>query len=268
MKIKKGIITIVDTLGASSLNMDEIALYLKHRAQILKVINAVTEVGNQRFQEKYSNELNDAEIFTFGDTMLVALELPDQKDEIKDALNFLFLGLQAFQALSFVDNKALYRGSFSYGFYVTDADANTVMGDAVTDAASWYEQSNMPIVMATPKTQYFLDALEGKDAGLMVHTLCNYQVPLKNGIDRNSSVIDWMQPFLDEYLRSKILKIDCNHSEIREHIFKILAEMSVPKGTESKYDSLTKFIMDKTALYYKPDYQKFESESDKNPPQV
>lgn len=265
MKIKKG---IVDTLGASGFNMDEIALYLKHRAQILTVINAVTRAGKQKFQDKFNKDPNEAEIFTFGDTMLVALELPDHKNEIKEALKLLFVGIQAFQALSFVDNKALYRGSFSYGSYVTDTDANTVMGDAVTDAANWYEQSNMPIVMATPKTQFFLEALEGKAAGLMLHYLCKYPVPLKNGGNRNSSVINWIQPFLDDALRSNILKFDCNNSEVREHIFEILAEMTIPKGTESKYDNLTKFIIDKTALYHKPEYLKFESESDKNPSQV
>lgn len=262
MEIKKGIIIIVDALGASNLNMNEIAHYLAHRAQISKVISSIFEATKQKKTSEYCREINDVEVFTFGDTMLVALELPENKEAIKLALNLLFSGLEAFQALSFVDNKALYRGAFSYGNYITDVDANTVMGDAVTDAANWYEQPDMPIVMATPKTQYFLNALDGKENGLNLHSLCDYNVPLKHGKYRNCYIANWMYPFLEETLRRQILKIDCKNSEVRDHLFKILAEMTVPIGTEVKYDNLNVYVLNKTELYHTDHYLLFEQSED------
>ena len=73
----------------------------------------------------------------------------------------------------------LFRGTVSLGTFYVDDDTNTVMGQAVTDAAAWYESADWIGIHATPHATLAVQRLieQGEDA--LGHVLVDYAIPLK-----------------------------------------------------------------------------------------
>jgi hypothetical protein len=50
-----------------------------------------------------------------------------------------------------------FRGSIAIGTFYANEDTNTVMGQAVTDAAAWYDKAEWIGVHATPRASMLID---------------------------------------------------------------------------------------------------------------
>src|SRR5881628_2187217 len=87
--------------------------------------------------------------FTFNDTVLIILRTGAKEPTLRNISSF-FTILRKF----FVDSLAhqiLFRGAISIGTYYVNDDTNIVMGQAVTDAAAWYDKADWIGVHATPR---------------------------------------------------------------------------------------------------------------------
>ncbi|MBI1900490.1 MAG: hypothetical protein HYS13_05170 [Planctomycetia bacterium] len=79
-------------------------------------------------------------LFTFNDTIVVALE--SGVDNEYDAIKGFAKIVRRFISYS-LTKHLLFRGAFSIGSYILEENQNLIMGSAVTDAASWYDQPEL-----------------------------------------------------------------------------------------------------------------------------
>jgi hypothetical protein len=143
MKMKKGVVIILDLLGGKLEDRHEVDQFIKVRNEMKEnFIGKATKSAEIRKIEL------EADVYTFGDSIIYALSHTDDT-ESDDVLRSAILATR--QSLAYAISKGYpFRGALSYGKFYTDNDSNTVLGPAVNDAASWYDQTEIIGVIATP----------------------------------------------------------------------------------------------------------------------
>jgi len=100
------------------------------------------------------------------------------------------------------------------------------MGEAISDAASWYEKSEWMGLCSTPMTnnilEHYLDYERLNNAFFMIP----YPVPLKNGQKFELYTVSWAGRFFHN---------NTSLSDGRKYFLKLLKDQPVPLGTELKY---------------------------------
>jgi hypothetical protein len=243
LRKKYGIVVLLDALGASEYSEDQIKQFLSARQEINHLIrvlsgkNVTSKIGN-------IGKFHTPEIFTFGDTVIITIQLNSKKH--RNTHLFLFSFLMRRYIFHSFENGILFRGSFSIGSYIADSESNTVMGEAVSDAAAWYEQSEWMGLSSTPKTNTVLEYLVadiGAERGLdllrkdhhgYIHP---YDVPMKNGKSYNLYTINWPSAFFDEALLKGAKK-----KNGEQYFLELLQGFPVPKGTEDKYINIKRYF--------------------------
>jgi hypothetical protein len=230
VKRKYGAVILLDALGASRYTEEQIKKFLSARSEINSIVKSLaTELsGKGRF--------HSPSIFTFGDTIIITIQLGSKK-YIKAHIFGITLLMRRYLFHS-LGKGILFRGAFSIGHYIEDPDSNTVMGPAVTDAASWYEQPEWMGLSCTPKTNSVLEYhFAGSERQIDFRYLHTYDVPLKGGSTFNLHTIAWPSAFFDEHL----LKV-AEKSNPRKYFLEILKDLPVPKGVELKYENTKKYF--------------------------
>ena len=243
LRKKYGIVILLDALGASDYSESQIKQFLSARHEINK---SVKYISSKEFTKPFGDigKFHEPEIFTFGDTVIITIQLNSKKYRYEHI--FLFSILIRRYIFHSMEAGILFRGSFSIGDYIADSKSNTVMGEAVSDAAAWYEQSEWMGVSSTPKTNSVLEYLISDSSG--DDTLKNlqsgnfryihpYDVPLKNEKSLKLYTVNWPSAFHDEEL------LEHTNAKNAEHYFlEILQNFTVPKGTELKYLNIKKYF--------------------------
>lgn len=217
-----GMIAILDALGAASYSDEEIQKFLQSRNKVLDLLDQKIDGMADRI------ERSEIEVFTFNDTILIAYKSQMPRLDIIDTF---FIILRKFVVDSLSQN-ILFRGSVAIGSFYVDKETNTVMGEAVTDAAAWYDKADWIGVQATPKAtiiiQQWLETIEGPSP--RKHLMLDYDVPLKDGKSVRVKVVNWPKVFFVNTLTP------CRQGEKpREKLLTFLSNHSVPPGTEKKF---------------------------------
>jgi hypothetical protein len=229
---KFGIVAILDALGASDFPEEKINAFLKSRAEIINA--AIKERGEKL--TSIEPEFRTPSVYMFGDSVIVTLELDEHKKTSGCILGFAII-MSQFLFLS-MQHRILFRGAFSIGNYIEDANTNTVMGKAVSDAAAWYEKSDWMGLSCTPKTKYVLEHFCGtspfSDYG---NFLFEYPVPIKEGKLMNLYTIPWPRLFFSKK------KMEKHHKEDSGKWFvEVIKDFDIPFGTETKYENINKYF--------------------------
>ncbi|MFA5806021.1 MAG: hypothetical protein WC879_15395 [Melioribacteraceae bacterium] len=242
-KKKYGIVILLDALGVSGYNENQIKEFLSARQEINEIVKSLTITDTLK-EIGYIGKFYPPIIFSFGDTVVVTIELKSKKF-IKDHIWIVSLLMKRYLFHS-LEKRILFRGSFSIGNYIADSDSNTIMGEALNDAASWYEASDWMGIFSTPKTNSLLEYLycDYKKVNNMKHFhdngityLHSYSVPLKLGGNMNSYVINWPSAFFDKTL----LSIEGKENP-EKYFLEIMSSFTIPKGSESKYENIKKYF--------------------------
>ena len=193
MEQKQGIIAVLDALGAATYNDNEISKFLSSRERVLELMARKANAKNVRGDMN----IEFVKTFTFNDTVLIVYCTPGQPT-LNDILHFCLL-LRKFMVDSLVQG-ILFRGSVSIGNFYVDDHSNTVMGTAVTDAASWYDSADWVGINATPHATMVVKALlhGGKD---LDHVLVDYPVPMKGCPSLELKAVNWPKTFYVKGLR-------------------------------------------------------------------
>lgn len=224
-----GMVAILDALGAASYSDQEIQSFLKSRDNVLRLLDAKIEGVLGEINR------NQIEIFTFNDTILIAFKTNSQPPELKQIVAF-FTILRKFLVDS-LTHKILFRGSVAIGTFYAEKDSNTVIGQAVTDAAAWYDKADWIGIQATPKATIIIQRWVEKDSETKGHLMLDYDVPLKDGKSVSVTAVNWPQVFFVDSLTP------CSQSEKpREKLLQLLSEYSVPLGTEKKFFNTIAFF--------------------------
>jgi len=226
-----GVVAILDALGARFFSEDESKRFLESRKIVLKLLAEKADSEAVRLQK------DQITTFTFNDTVLIVLK-SIKGGPIADAPLRAFLRvLRKFIADS-LTHAILFRGAFSIGPFLIDAHSNSIMGEAVADAASWYDKPDWIGVHATPRA--YLDILKRMESGTRIDdwksAIVEYGVPLKNGTV-DSKVVNWPKIFLTQNTSV------CEDKETpRECVLRHIGKHRIPFGTEKKYfETLTFF---------------------------
>jgi hypothetical protein len=218
-----GIVAILDALGASNYSDVEIHAFMRSREIVLRLL------GEKIDGVLGSIEGTQVDIFSFNDTLVIAFRtLDSQLPDLDDVTAFLTI-LRKF----FVDslaNKILFRGSFAIGSFYSDNETNTIMGQAVTDAAAWYEQADWIGIQATPKASIMIQRLLESNADGDSEVAMDYKVPLKDGQSVAVKAVNWPSVFLVKSLTPCV-----GGERPKEKLLALLGEHSVPFGTKRKF---------------------------------
>jgi len=222
-------IAILDALGAASYSDLEIQSFLKSRENALRLLDEKIE--------GVLGEINrsQVDIFTFNDTILIAFKTNSEPPRLKQIVAFFSI-LRKFLVDSLL-HKILFRGSVAIGTFYTDNDSNTVMGQAVTDAAAWYNKAEWIGIHATPKTTIAIQRWLERDSTTKGHFMLDYDVPLTDSKSVRVKAVNWPKVFFVDPL------ILCtSDEEPREKLLHLLSEHTVPLGTEKKYFNTIAFF--------------------------
>lgn len=224
-KRRHGIVAILDALGASTFSEDKIKTFLSARSELNEIIKkqakALKKIGTIKTPTTY----------TFGDTLIVVQDFTEGGHEGSEVFGFCIL-LQNYLYHS-LEEGILFRGAFSVGAYIEDTNSNTVMGEAISDAAAWYEKSDWMGLASTPKTNNFLDFYdEIKQFRNPMFVIC-YPVPMRDGRNIDLYTISWAGRFFQD---------DPPISNPRKKFLELLKKLPVPLGTESKFENTKKYF--------------------------
>ncbi len=230
-KRKYGVVVLLDALGASEYSDEKINEFLSARVEINSIVSSLAKdlTGGVKFASP--------NIFTFGDTIIITIELRSKK-----YINIHIFGVTLLMRrylFHSLDKGILFRGSFSIGSYIEDSDSNTVMGPAVTDAASWYQKSEWMGLSCTPKTNSVLEYHFSDQKGYIdnIEYTHKYDVPLKDGKKFNLYTISWPAAFHDKQLLKESKK-----GNPRKWFLEILKDLPVPNGAEIKYENTKEYF--------------------------
>jgi len=224
-----GIVAILDALGAASYGDAEIKRFIDSRRLVLQLLN---EKALDVFGEIGSDMITT---FTFNDTILVVLRTGQQEARLEQISDF-FTIMRKFLVDSLA-NRILFRGSIAIGAFYANDETNTVMGPAVTDAASWYDKAQWVGAHATPRSTLVIQRWLEHKARTKAHIMLDYDVPLKGGAVVRTKVVNWPKVFFVESI-SPCQK----ETEPKEKLLEFLAQHQVPWGTESKFNNTIAFF--------------------------
>lgn len=239
-----GIVGILDALGAANYSDKEIKRFIQSQPIVIKLLKEKSERVAVRL------DVNKVTTFTFNDTVLIVLKSAFPKPSPDEIIAFLEV-LRKFLVDSFVNN-ILFRGAFAVGSFYQNEDTNTILGEAVTDAATWYNKADWIGIISTPRTSVYIDYLMEKHQKSLKlkHLILNYDVPMSNGEAKNLKTVNWPKVFWVD----GITPCQPNKSK-RETLLKLLSKYNMPEGTEQKYYHAIQYfdhIMKKLKLENRP----------------
>ena len=224
-----GIIAVLDALGASNYSDKDIQRFLKSREIVISLLNE----KSGKMSKKLS--VNQLSTFIFQDTVVILLE-SDAPQPSSEEIEAFLITLRKFLIDSLV-NGILFRGAFAVGWFYRDDETNTILGEAVADAASWYEQADWIGVISTPRTSLYLGYLMEKNQKSFKHLMLDYDVPLATGGTKNLKTVNWPKVFWVDGITP------CREEESkRETLLRLFSKYAMPAGTDKKYYSSLEYF--------------------------
>lgn len=223
-----GLVAILDALGAASYTEDEITRFLGSRKLVLALLDEKADAILGAIRKDHLTT------FTFNDTVVIIYRT-ERQSTLTDVKRFFTL-LRKFVVDSLA-NRILFRGSIAIGLFYVDDDSNTILGPAVTDAASWYDRADWIGVHATPHASMYIDSLVDDDEKMSKILCVDYSVPLTDGTTLAMKAVNWPKAFYVPGLSP------CTGSENpRGKCLQLLAKHRMPRGTERKYQNSIAFF--------------------------
>lgn len=234
LRKKYGIVILMDALGARQYSEDKIKKFLLARSKLNSIL---------AHQADSLRSINRAIpppkpiTYTFGDTLVIVCELKTTK--YRAARIFGMLMLMQNYLFHSMEEGIVFRGAFSIGSYLDDAASNTVMGEALTDAASWYEKSDWFGLASTPRTNNVLELLFYENKHQLADPMfaLQYPVPMKDGRAIDLYTVSWAGRFFHNKAK---------HPE--KTFLDTIQKLPVPLGTESKHINSKKYFYEVARL--------------------
>ena len=172
--------------------------------------------------------------FAFNDTVLIIWASKGKSS--LDAVCACFKLAARFFVES-LERGILFRGSLAIGSFYIDEDIPAVMGQAVTDAAAWYNQAEWIGVQATPRASLMIEEQLARGKVHGVEWMVDYDVPLKGGRQVRLKAINWPEVSFAEVITP------CNSGERpRQKLLEMFTSHQIPCGQEAKYCNTLKFF--------------------------
>lgn len=202
---RNGYILMLDILGFKD------SVSKEHGIRFIEIWESIQKQLKEA-RDACEKEYCDAEIqisldfLCLSDTLIIGISItPDDEGlaflpivVLNDILDKLFL--------SCIENHHIFfRGALSYGRYIFDDQHNLVMGQALEEAAEWYEKTEWCGINLTPSAEYYIEYIKSQpiqkirpNAKTMVEAcVFKYDIPFKEGVDPACHyVFLWFSPAL------------------------------------------------------------------------
>jgi hypothetical protein len=226
---ENGIVAILDALGAASYGDAEVKRFIDSRQVVLQLLSQKAEdvLGEIRAPMITT--------FTFNDTVLIILRTGADEPRLNQISAF-FTIMRKFLVDSLA-HRILFRGSIAIGTFYANDETNTVMGQAVTDAAAWYDKADWIGVHATPRATLVIQRWLEHNEGTKRNVMLDYDVPLKRGSIVRTKAVNWPKVFFIPSISP------CDGGmEPKEKLLEFLTQHQVPWGAEGKFYNTIAFF--------------------------
>lgn len=236
LKEKYAIVVILDVLGVRSMSLDESRIFIIKKDELIVDIKRAIE-GLTKF-ESILKQLLDPKIITFGDSIIIYWTDNEELDA-----ELLSVGeVMRWIIRAGIKNGLLLRGAISSGLILI-SNETTIVGPAITDAASWCDRAEWAGVILTPNCSLRLSSvienasLDGIDKICYSIWFEKYGVPFKEGGTHDLWAISWPSTYFqieeDEHITRNLPK-----AEFLDEIKKF----AIPFGAERKYANIVDFF--------------------------
>lgn len=238
LRKKQGIVILLDALGASAYSEDKIKKFLASRSEINAGIAELAKTAPTK-----SSQVSPS-IYTFADTIIITVPFKG-KNNIPVQILVAYLLMRRYLFHSF-EKGILFRGAFSIGSYIEDSDSNTVMGEAINDAAQWYDKADWMGVASTPRTNNALEYYMSPKALSEPEYILKYPVPIKGSSTLDLYCISWPGAFHNKTLLKQKKSPRMYFLEIfKDFIFPVQATAKF-ENTKLFYDYVERAIASQT----------------------
>ncbi len=237
-----GAICLMDALGSKNiLDKDEIRSIIKERIDVKWFVD---------FSKKYKILSKNVLTLFFSDTVLFVYPVHDKKiARICDFISYICFFFS--EALS---KDILYRGAISVGeFYMSKGpqiDDAVIVGPAINDAATYYEQSNWVGISLTPSAFYLFHNY------VVLHPnedfILEYDVPLKNVANTTSSLKTYAINWPKEYITGQLKEDEKGYIDLvpfeesvkicTEQLYNLFGKKPIPLEAMTKYKNTLEFF--------------------------
>lgn len=242
---RNGIIVLLDALGSRSLTLDECRRFIDARNKVLKALEPIKKDAHNFLEQELTGKknppnavefLHEPELHTFGDTIILSWDVDNDARIIPSLLQVAVI-LGHLISLG-IEHGLYFRGSVAAGKYLQQK--NTLLGPAVVDAASWYEQTEWIGVIATPKTGLLVAQaadvarhVAGTTFSEFASLYAKYDVPIKTKTIKSLWASGWPIQYA----------INTKDAEFtpRVRLLEQLGQLGVPFGSEDKYLNTLRF---------------------------
>src|ERR1700722_726876 len=163
------------------------------------------------------------QIALFNDTIIIAIECaPDSEEERK---SIIAIGVIIRKLISDgISKRIFFRGAIGVGKFFADLSNDTIVGQAVSDAASWYESSNFIGCILTPRLAFVLHKHFDNAGTTPKGVYMKYHVSTKDG-KKEMLCVNWPLAFFIESIRPR----DCEAGKELKYLYKKFGECYFPK---------------------------------------
>lgn len=225
-----GPIATMDALGTSARSDDEIHSFIRARHSLVaKLKEKIEEV-----------DFSDSpHIFTFGDTLLVSIA-SSSDERIERDCRSLIVVLRKFLVDS-LDAKLFFRGVVSVGNFYRDTESGIIIGPAIDDAASWFEQAQWIGIHATPFNSLLMQSWGWGTQRDVDHLIFDYNIPMKYG-SLNLKSVNWPKCYLISRNSPLGFLPDLESDAPRKHVISRMLSRPIPFGVERKHTNTLHFF--------------------------
>ena len=232
LKAKYGIVVMLDALGARNFSIEDAKSFVKARKIILGELeparNLLTSLPPALIGA--SKEKDPIKYATFGDTIILTWHIPSEKTD--DNLSHLSVWLVPVIKLA-MEHKILLRGAISIGKYIHDGA--TVLGPAISEAATWYEKASWIGIIATPSCASRLSSMS-KHAFFR-----QYPVPLKKEGTSQMWALEWPHEFFFSHNEHQC-PVANTKEQMRNLFMKSLSKFEIPADVKDKFTNTVSFF--------------------------
>jgi hypothetical protein len=244
---KYGLVTIFDALGVKNANIESSQRFIKNIQSIQSDLgffmsSHFSAKGRFIYDEvKEHYKSNPPEVLTFGDTVLIIWEIgnPESIDKYLITIGKIASSL----IVSGLHYETLFRAALSYGYFIRNE--HVVIGPAISDAASWHENTEWIGIMATPYCSNLISKFEltltGQDIlkSAFYDTYIRYNIPTKEK-EIEAWAIAW--PNLIKIYRPYSTKLKFYNNTPLSWYYSQIDKFQIPFKTENKYFNTEYFI--------------------------
>lgn len=236
-----GYIVILDALGQRQASIKEAEEFIAKRDELVRVLPeafGLADFGG--WMNSTPPSPTPLKTYSFGDTIEMTFRPPDAEIHWlawlgQWLLPVIYWGLQ---------RQLLFRGAVGCGEFIDDE--NSVIGPGVSDAASWYDESDWAGIVATPSVGQRLEFLRGsweemlgeKALPTYDRVWTRYEVPLSQSRSRKASRDQWCLCWPEHYVREYAV----TEHHPRWWFLAHLQRFAIPPGCETKYSNTLSFF--------------------------